>query len=186
MRRLNVLLMVFSVVANEKSVGERESDFDRKRFDLGLETCMESFDVHVDKIIRTQDSRAMGAKYLNEAEVAGRDECMKLCCETPLCDVFVFEQKIPGSCYMFHCGSPEDFKCKFTQHKNYTSAVLAFNNRLGELENRMKLTKHEEELTMLRKLEPSVESTTAVPPPSSTKVPIVPAQPDKQNNRLSR
>ncbi|EEB18768.1 conserved hypothetical protein [Pediculus humanus corporis] len=182
MLNLNVILLIFSIVSNAKSVGDRENGFEnRKRFDMGTETCIENFDIHIDKIIRTQDSRAMGAKYLNEADVNGREDCMKLCCETSLCDVFVMEQKVPGSCYLFHCGSPEDFKCKFTQHKNYTSAVLAFNTRIGDIENRMKLTKHEEELTMLRKLYPSIDSTTTASP-LTTKVPTVSGGKEKQNH----
>jgi hypothetical protein len=61
---------------------------------------------------------------------------------------FIFQS--PGSCYLFHCGSPDDFKCKFTKHHNYTSAVLAINRHMTELENQIKLTKHEHELTKLR------------------------------------
>jgi hypothetical protein len=61
---------------------------------------------------------------------------------------FIFQN--PGSCYLFHCGSPDDFKCKFTKHHNYTSAVLAINRHMTELENQIKLTKHEQELTRLR------------------------------------
>lgn len=95
MLNLNVILLIFSIVSNAKSVGDRENGFEnRKRFDMGTETCIENFDIHIDKIIRTQDSRAMGAKYLNEADVNGREDCMKLCCETSLCDVFVMEQKV--------------------------------------------------------------------------------------------
>lgn len=29
-----------------------------------------------------------------------------------------------GYCYLFECGPPENFRCKFTRHANYTSAVL--------------------------------------------------------------
>ncbi|XP_044731825.1 nuclear transcription factor Y subunit beta [Chrysoperla carnea] len=92
----------------------------------------------------------MGAKYLNEIDLGSREECLRLCCETDNCDVFVFEEKSPGSCYLFHCGPPEDFKCKFTRHVNYTSAVLAI-NRHTELETEIKMTKHEQDLTRLRK-----------------------------------
>lgn len=63
--------------------------------------------------------------------------------------VFLFLQN-SGSCYLFHCGPPEDFKCKFTHHVNYTSAVLAVNRHLPDLESQIKLTKHEQDLTKLR------------------------------------
>ncbi|GLV41935.1 uncharacterized protein CBL_00397 [Carabus blaptoides fortunei] len=95
----------------------------------------------------------MGAKYLNEIDLGSREECLRLCCETDTCDVFVYEEKSPGSCYLFHCGPPEDFKCKFTRHANYSSAVLTVNRHLNELENQIKLTKHEQELNRLRKIE---------------------------------
>jgi hypothetical protein len=65
-----------------------------KRYDLDLQTCVDNFDIHRDKIIRTQDSRAMGAKYINEIDLGSREECLRLCCETNTCDVFVFEEKV--------------------------------------------------------------------------------------------
>jgi hypothetical protein len=36
----------------------------------------------------------MGAKYLNEIDLSSREECLRLCCETSTCDVFVFEEKV--------------------------------------------------------------------------------------------
>lgn len=65
-----------------------------KRSDIDLQTCIENFDVHKDKIIRTQDSKEMGAKYINEIDLGSREECLRLCCETDICDVFVFEEKV--------------------------------------------------------------------------------------------
>lgn len=94
MCNFHVLLVILSIVVYTKCVGESEDGFEGKRYDSSLQMCLGNFDIHDDKIIRTQDSRAMGAKYLNEAEVNGRDECLKLCCETSTCDVFVYEQKV--------------------------------------------------------------------------------------------
>lgn len=65
-----------------------------KRSDIDLQTCIDNFNVHRDKIIRTQDSQNMGAKYLNEIDLGSREECLRLCCETDNCDVFVFEEKV--------------------------------------------------------------------------------------------
>lgn len=62
--------------------------------EVELQTCIDNFDIHKDKIIRTQDSRDMGAKYLNEIDLGSREECLRLCCETDTCDVFVFEEKV--------------------------------------------------------------------------------------------
>ncbi|XP_065075728.1 uncharacterized protein LOC135699402 isoform X2 [Ochlerotatus camptorhynchus] len=93
-----------------------------KRMDL--ETCLVRFDVHVNTIIRTEESRSMGANFLDDADVSSREQCLRLCCETEKCDVFVFEEKNQGTCFLFQCGPPNDFHCKFTHHSNYTSAVL--------------------------------------------------------------
>lgn len=56
--------------------------------------CLDSFDIHRDKIIKTQDSRDMGAKYLSVSDVDSRLDCLKYCCETERCDVFIFEEKV--------------------------------------------------------------------------------------------
>ncbi|CAH1984895.1 unnamed protein product [Acanthoscelides obtectus] len=106
--------------------------------DIDLQTCIDNFNVHRDKIIRTQDSQNMGAKYLNEIDLGSREECLRLCCETDNCDVFVFEEK-------------------FTHHVNYSSAVLSINRHLPDLESQIKLTKHEQDLTKLRRLEPETD-----------------------------
>lgn len=45
-------------------------------------------------IIRTEESRAMGAKFLDHADLGSQEECLRLCCETDECDVFVFEEKV--------------------------------------------------------------------------------------------
>ncbi|XP_046388921.1 AT-rich interactive domain-containing protein 1A isoform X2 [Ischnura elegans] len=121
-----------------------------KRNEVDLQFCVENFDIQADTIIRTQDSRAMGAKYINETDLSSRDECLKLCCETTSCDVFVFEEKNPGSCYLFNCGPSDDFKCKFDQHTQYTSAILAVSRHAAELESEIQHSKHEQELTRLR------------------------------------
>lgn len=56
--------------------------------------CAARFDVQRDKIIRTEESREMGARYLSELDVGARQECLRLCCETDACDVFVYEEKV--------------------------------------------------------------------------------------------
>lgn len=82
------------------------------------------FDIHQNTIIRTGESQAIGGKYLQGLELDTIEECQRLCCETESCDVYIFENKNNGYCYLFECGSPENFHCKFTRHANYTSAVL--------------------------------------------------------------
>lgn len=73
---------------------DSELDVRVKRNDIDLQTCINKFNLHKDKIIRTQDSQNMGAKYLNEIDLGSREECLHLCCETENCDVFVFEEKV--------------------------------------------------------------------------------------------
>lgn len=80
--------------------------------------------MHKNTIIRTGESQAIGGKYLQGLELDTLEECERLCCETDACDVYIFERKSGGYCYLFECGPPENFHCKFTRHANYTSAVL--------------------------------------------------------------
>ncbi|XP_049868114.1 uncharacterized protein LOC126368261 [Pectinophora gossypiella] len=131
--------------------------------ELDPAACAARFDVQRDKIIRTEESREMGARYLSELDVGARHECRRLCCETDACDVFVYEEKSPGSCYLFNCGPPEDFRCKFTAHSNFSSGVLALSRRLAELQD-------QERLPPPRRLAPTTTTTTPPPPPSPPKL----------------
>lgn len=36
----------------------------------------------------------MGAVFLNDFDVASAGACLKMCCETNECDVFIFEEKV--------------------------------------------------------------------------------------------
>ena len=58
--------------------------------------CLSNFDVSDGSIIRTKDSQAQGATYLNETEIGAksRDECLRLCCHMERCNVAVFEEKV--------------------------------------------------------------------------------------------
>lgn len=62
--------------------------------ELDPAACGARFAVQRDKIIRTEESRGMGARYLAELDVGARAECLRLCCETDACDVFVYEEKV--------------------------------------------------------------------------------------------
>ncbi|XP_015122110.1 titin isoform X1 [Diachasma alloeum] len=158
----------------------------------GLQMCIESFDVHKDKIIRTQDSLALGAKYIMEAEVDDRQNCLRLCCQTNDCDVFIFEEKKRGSCYLFHCGPPHDFKCKFTSHSNYTSAVLTnLSYRNPPYMEQAGRSQQEHELKSLRKLSiPQVPAeyiyTVAPVVITETPKPVVLTTPPPVKTRCSR
>ncbi|XP_041988414.1 formin-like protein 7 isoform X2 [Aricia agestis] len=153
--------------------------------------CAARFDVQRDKIIRTEESRSMGARYLSELDVGSRHECLRLCCETDSCDVFVFEEKSPGSCYLFNCGPPEDFRCKFTAHGNFSSGVLALSRRLAELQDQERLVHHEQELASLRShttttVATTVTTTRSTERPPRPEPPAPPPQPQQQTSRCSR
>lgn len=56
----------------------------------------------------------------------------------------------PGSCYLFACGPPEDFRCKFTAHGNFSSGVLAVARARAELQDAARAQLHERQLASLR------------------------------------
>ena len=56
--------------------------------------CLEKFEVSESTIIRTEDSRMLGAQFLNESDVGNREDCLTLCCATRFCNVAVFEEKV--------------------------------------------------------------------------------------------
>ncbi|XP_043487622.1 uncharacterized protein LOC122514707 [Polistes fuscatus] len=145
------IIAIFHNINGEISLPKNEEHINRANND---DTCFKSFDVHTNKIIKTEDSRDLGAKYLNEMDVESREECFKFCCNTDKCDVFIFEEKKPGSCYLFECGPLQNFKCKFTTHVNYTSAVRTNYNIHShtQSEEEIQLSQHEHELKSLRKL----------------------------------
>uniref|UniRef100_A0A1I8PLI1 MANSC domain-containing protein n=1 Tax=Stomoxys calcitrans TaxID=35570 RepID=A0A1I8PLI1_STOCA len=109
-------------VVNFETLNDDKTHHLQKRMDLQI--CLGQFDVHKNTIIRTGESQAIGGKYLQGLELDTMEECQRLCCETESCDVYIFESKKDGYCYLFECGTPENFHCKFTRHANYTSAVL--------------------------------------------------------------
>lgn len=55
---------------------------------------LENFNIHSSTIIRTEESQSMGARFIDDKEVSSNEACMKLCCSTNDCDVFVFEEKV--------------------------------------------------------------------------------------------
>ncbi|XP_058061776.1 uncharacterized protein LOC131212067 [Anopheles bellator] len=119
-----ILLLAAATLPCHSSVALPEGTFPiAKR--MNIETCLVRFDEHLNTIIRTEESRSMGARFVDDADLNSREQCLRLCCETENCDVFVFEEKSPGTCFLFQCGPPENFRCKFTRHSNYTSAVLS-------------------------------------------------------------
>ncbi|KAG5674918.1 hypothetical protein PVAND_004863 [Polypedilum vanderplanki] len=120
---------------------------------LGVDVCTENFKIHQSTIIRTEESKAMGARFITDEEVSSNDACMKLCCAEDECDVFIFEEKTSGTCFLFHCGLPDDFRCKFTGHSNYTSGILTSSRSDLQSSNiiKPKLSQNELELVNLKR-----------------------------------
>jgi hypothetical protein len=127
----------------------------------------DAFKVLQNTIIRTKESRASGAKFLNESSQASRDSCIKWCKDYQVsvagggsdstCDVAVFEERAKKSCYLFNCGPPgPGFKCQFTSHNSYTSFVL--NRASIDLNEWRDQSDHENELVHLLKAQQNPQS----------------------------
>ena len=75
-----------------------DSRLERSSFNGGS-SCFgtsELNDISENTIIRTKDSRALGAKFLNETSLGSdsRDKCLNLCCSFHGCNVAVYEEKV--------------------------------------------------------------------------------------------
>ncbi|GFS49425.1 hypothetical protein TNIN_158111 [Trichonephila inaurata madagascariensis] len=121
------------------------------RYNRQLDTSVESrFHITKNTIIRTGESRILGAKYLNETFLPDNHDCLTWCLETPNCNAVVYEEKNVHSCYMFDCGSPSTFLCKFTPHEYFISSVLKVTQHSYDLHQWGNQVKHEKELAELR------------------------------------
>ena len=56
--------------------------------------CLKNFETKDNAIIKTKESQANGAQYLNETNVATFEFCLRYCCETPLCNVAVYDIQV--------------------------------------------------------------------------------------------
>lgn len=52
------------------------------------------FQVNKNSIIRTHESRALGAKYINETDMSSNEECLRWCWNTSNCNLAVFQEKV--------------------------------------------------------------------------------------------
>ncbi|KAF8793448.1 Low-density lipoprotein receptor-related like protein [Argiope bruennichi] len=84
------------------------------------------------------------------------------------------------SCYMFDCGSPSTFLCKFTPHHYFVSSVLKITQHSYDLQQWGNQVKHEKELAELRT---SDSQGTSLPLSADQKTAIVTTEtPLKLNN----
>ncbi|KAH9422111.1 AP-2 complex subunit sigma [Dermatophagoides pteronyssinus] len=136
-----------SLTRNSKSVDHSSSSSTTSK---GSEYFYKNFRINKNSIIKTHDSRSLGAKYLNETELSSNDECLSWCWNTTNCNLAVFEEKTRGSCYLFDCGSLQDFKCRFASHAFYTSSILQTNRNSFLLNEWKSQTSQENELVGLK------------------------------------
>nr|XP_003700108.1 PREDICTED: uncharacterized protein LOC100877350 [Megachile rotundata] len=176
------LFVILNFVTGEILLNKNEK---RTTFRNGYQMCFNSFKTQENKIIQTQESRSMGATYLKEIDVNSRNECLQFCCDTKDCDVFIFEEKKPGSCYLFQCGPLDDFKCKFTNHANYSSSIrINYNTQSNE--EGIRISQQEHELKSLRNLADTAPAQYSFTEPSTKLVatlapkPLTTAPPVKQ------
>lgn len=88
---------------------------------------MDVFDVSERTIIKATESVGNGAEFLGaySGELrkgeAGREDCQAACCRTSGCNIAVLQETSDRDCFLFDCGSVEDFRCKFSVHDNYVA-----------------------------------------------------------------
>ena len=68
--------------------------YDQSKPKSTVDSVSSSFKINANTIIRTQDSRANGAKYLNETELPTNEHCLKWCLQTKRCNLAVYEEKV--------------------------------------------------------------------------------------------
>ena len=76
--------------------GNSNGRLERSLFSQGGGSCLEQSEISENTIIRTKDSRALGARFLNETSLGlhSRDQCLSLCCSVHGCNVAVYEEKV--------------------------------------------------------------------------------------------
>lgn len=87
------------VVGNSTPSSGDISRIDRSHHDHD-EEIETKFIIRSNLIIRTRESRVLGAKYLNETRLLSNHECLMWCLETPTCNTAVYEEKVISlSCF---------------------------------------------------------------------------------------
>ena len=96
-----------AILGDDRShrTGSTDGRLERSLFGSSSSTstgsCLEQSEIGENTIIRTKDSRALGAKFLNETSLGAdaRDRCLNLCCSFHGCNVAVYEEKVT---FTFH------------------------------------------------------------------------------------
>ena len=66
----------------------------------------------------------------------------------PLCNVAVWDETV-GNCFLFDCGTPDDFVCVFDPNANYVTGTLKLDRHQFEDVAREHKEKHENQLKAL-------------------------------------
>lgn len=94
------LIIYFSDISCLHSISKRYypiPSFDSKNIPQQRsirDSILDRFHINTNTIIRTHDSRALGAKYLNETELPSNEDCLYWCWETSPCNLAVYEEKV--------------------------------------------------------------------------------------------
>lgn len=88
---------------SRRTVGNANGRLERSLFASGGAVCSEQSEISENTIIRTKDSRALGARFLNETSLGpdARDRCLNLCCSFHGCNVAVYEEKVRPAMHFF-------------------------------------------------------------------------------------
>lgn len=54
----------------------------------------DKYQINKNSIIRTHDSRALGANYINETDLPSNNDCLLWCWNTTNCNLAVYEEKV--------------------------------------------------------------------------------------------
>lgn len=81
------------------------------------DSILDRFHINPNTIIRTHDSRTLGAKYLNETELPSNEDCLYWCWETSPCNLAVYEEKVSLSlitiCKLYFISNFQRFQISF-------------------------------------------------------------------------
>ncbi|CAN7944053.1 unnamed protein product [Ixodes pacificus] len=101
-----------------------------------MRSVIESFQINENRIIRTEDSRRMGARYLNETQMGSNRDCLFWCWQTSSCNVAVFEEKVRVTQHGYHAeggSAPPGARVMILTETLFTSTVNPLSSIVRDL-----------------------------------------------------
>ena len=96
------------------------------------DNIVDRFHTNVHTIIRTHDSRELGAKYLNEREMVSNEDCLYWCWQTNRCNLAVHEEIVSFFLFLsFQLYSVPQFCASITDWEQLFSIRLRIERRLS-------------------------------------------------------